>query len=128
MINKNDEINKSISYGIFRKRFRALLKRLKLPAWTTEPGRLFQCRMIQIEKEYLYGVHFAGSPGLSRFNFGGNFHRFFFNPALALNSFRTTGPRTWFFHLVVCRGQLRNVPRIITAARKCLKTTRYPPV
>ena len=30
------------------------------PASTTEPGTLFQCRIIQIGKKYLYGLHLAG--------------------------------------------------------------------
>ena len=46
---------------MIRKRFfSALLKRLRLPASTTDAGRLFQSRTIRIGKEYLYGLHFAG--------------------------------------------------------------------
>ena len=46
---------------MIRKRFfSALLKGLRLPASTIDPGRLFQSHTIRIGKEYLYGLHFAG--------------------------------------------------------------------
>ena len=36
------------------------LKTVQAPTSTIDPGRLFQSRTIRIEKEYLYGFHFAG--------------------------------------------------------------------
>ena len=47
---------------IYRERFRALLKRFRLQASTTDPGRLFLSHMIRSEKSiYLYGLRFAVS-------------------------------------------------------------------
>ena len=55
------QMDKTNNLWIFRKRFSALLKRLRLPASTIDPGRLFQSHTIRIGKEYLYGfIHFAG--------------------------------------------------------------------
>ena len=53
-------MNKTNNKRILRKRFSALLKLLRFPASTIDPGRLLQPSTIRIAKEYLYGLHFAG--------------------------------------------------------------------
>ena len=45
---------------LIRKRLSALLKWLRLPASTIDPGRLFQSHTIRKGKEHLLGLHFAG--------------------------------------------------------------------
>ena len=53
-------MNKTNNKRILRKRFSALLKLLRFPASTIDPGRLLQPSTIRIAKEYLYRLHFAG--------------------------------------------------------------------
>ena len=53
-------MNKTNNKRILRKRFSALLKLLRFPASTIDPGRPLQPSTIRIAKEYLYGLHLAG--------------------------------------------------------------------
>ena len=45
---------------LYSSRFSALLIRFPEPHQYIDPGRLFQSRTIRMEKEYLYGLPFAG--------------------------------------------------------------------
>ena len=47
------EQNKQLM-DIYRERFRALLKRFRLQASTTDPGRLFLSHMIRVGKKYIF--------------------------------------------------------------------------